>query len=71
MTAPARMRTLNARQQRVLELIGQGMTDAEIADRLYISVTVAWRVVLEIREKLGARNRAHAVALGYRAGILS
>jgi len=55
--------SLSNRQTEVLALVALGATDSEIAQKLCLSVdTVAWHVK-EIRTRLDARSRAHAVAL--------
>jgi DNA-binding NarL/FixJ family response regulator len=62
---------LSRRQQDVLALVAQGASDPEIAAQLCLSdKTVSW-YVKEIRSRLGARSRAHAVALALQHGILS
>ena len=62
---------LTERELQVLTLVAEGRTDGEIALRLCISPrTVGWHVK-EIRYRLGARSRAHAVALAMRQGTLS
>ena len=59
------------REIEILTLVAEGRTDNEIAIRLCMSAkTVSW-YVKEIRARLDARSRAHAVALAMRQGILS
>ena len=59
------------REIEILTLVAEGRTDNEIAIRLCLSAkTVSW-YVKEIRARLDARSRAHAVALAMRQGILS
>ena len=59
------------REIEILTLVAEGRTDNEIAIRLCMSAkTVSW-YVKEIRTRLDARSRAHAVALAMRQGILS
>lgn len=54
--------TLTARQIEVLALMGEGLSNAEIADRLFLGEsTVKWHV-RKILRALGAANRAQAVA---------
>lgn len=62
---------LTDREQRVLALIAQGLTDQEIADRLAWGIGVIKREVQSILIKLGAHNRAHAVARGYDLGLIA
>jgi DNA-binding CsgD family transcriptional regulator len=62
--------SLSHRQTQVLALVAKGETDNEMALELSISpLTVAW-YVREIRARLDARSRAHAVALALQQGIL-
>ena len=62
--------SLSRRQKEVLSLVSRGATDSEIARHLGLSVdTVAWHM-REIRARLGARSRAHAVALAMRHDLL-
>ena len=62
--------SLSNRQTQVLALVAKGETDNEMALELNISPqTVAW-YVREIRARLDARSRAHAVALALQQGIL-
>ena len=65
-----RQMSLSDRQTEVLALVALGATDSEIAQQLCLSVdTVAWHVK-EIRARLDARSRAHAVALAMRHDLL-
>jgi PAS domain S-box-containing protein len=55
-------RVLTARQIEILALVGEGLTNAEIADRLFLAeTTVKWHV-RKILRALGVANRAQAVA---------
>jgi DNA-binding NarL/FixJ family response regulator len=56
------MSLLGTRQMEILQLIADGLSNLEIADRLFISeATVKWHV-RQILRKLGVSNRAQAVA---------
>ena len=58
------------RERQILTLIAEGRTDNEIAIELVLSAaTVSWHV-WQIRTRLDARSRAHAVALAIRQGLL-
>jgi DNA-binding NarL/FixJ family response regulator len=59
---------LTAREQQVLELVSQGMSNARIADRLVISEKTAGHHVSRILTKLGVRNRTEAAAYARAAG---
>ncbi len=58
------------REREVLRLGAQGATDQDISERLAIAVPTLRTYWLRIREKLGAVNRTHAIALAV-AGPLS
>jgi two-component system nitrate/nitrite response regulator NarL len=62
--------SLTPRELEVLHLIGQGLSNRAIADRLAISEHTAKFHVNAILGKLGAQTRAEAVALGVRSGLL-
>ena len=57
---------LTQRQTEVLALVAEGCTDAEIAERLYISRRTAEHHVAAILSRLGLRSRAEAVAYALR-----
>lgn len=59
------MTDLSPRQRQTLALIAEGLTDREIADRLNLGVVTVRQHVRDLRTRLGARTRAHAVAIGY------
>jgi len=62
--------TLSAREQEVLGLVAEGGSNQEIADALMITERTARYHVTSIFNKLGADNRAHAVALAAQRGWL-
>ncbi|HEY8720703.1 LuxR C-terminal-related transcriptional regulator, partial [Pengzhenrongella sp.] len=55
---------LTARERQVLELIGQGLSNRQIGERLFISAKTASVHVSAILRKLGAASRTEAVFLG-------
>jgi DNA-binding CsgD family transcriptional regulator len=57
---------LTRREREVLDLISQGLTNAQIAERLYISPKTAEHHVGRVLNKLGVRTRAEAAALAVR-----
>ena len=61
---------LTRRQAHVLELVGEGMTNAEIAARLCISGKTAEHHVSAIMARLGATSRREAVAAARKLGVL-
>lgn len=71
---PGRIRTepfpeLTAREREVLDLIARGLTNAAIAERLFISPKTVRNQVSEIYSKLEVASRAEAVARARDAGI--
>ncbi|MFD3751261.1 response regulator [Streptomyces cyaneofuscatus] len=68
-TAPADA-TLSARERDVLVLVAKGTTNREIAAELFISEATVKTHLTHIFAKLGTKDRAAAVAVGYDRGIL-
>jgi NarL family two-component system response regulator LiaR len=62
-TAPAAGDELTPREREVLGLMVKGLTNPEIADRLVVSRATAKAHVSNVLAKLGAANRAEAVAV--------
>jgi ATP/maltotriose-dependent transcriptional regulator MalT len=58
--------TLTEREQQVLQLIAQGLTNREISSHLSISESTAENHIHHIYTKLRISNRAQAVAHAYR-----
>lgn len=53
---------LSGREREVLQLVAEGCTNAEVADRLVLSVRTVERHLLNVYTKLGVRGRAEATA---------
>ncbi|MCF6474632.1 response regulator transcription factor [Nonomuraea sp. MG754425] len=62
---------LSARELEVLRLIADGATNREAAARLFISEATVKSHVLHIYAKLGVNDRAAAVAVAFRRGLLT
>ena len=60
---------LSAREVEVLELVVAGMSNGEIADRLFITRKTAAVHVTHILDKLGVSNRVGAAMIGARVGL--
>jgi DNA-binding CsgD family transcriptional regulator len=65
-TGPKGLGTLSRREREVLALLGQGLTNAEIASRLFISTKTAGNHVSNILAKLNLRSRTEAAAYAVR-----
>jgi len=61
--------TLTDREREVLTLVGRGLTNAEIAAQLFISMGTAKAHVARLFAKLGARDRVQLVIVAYEAGL--
>jgi len=64
-----RMFTLTAREQEVLALLAEGMTNAQLAEVLFISERTANRHISNIFTKLGVHNRTQAARAAVAAGL--
>jgi DNA-binding CsgD family transcriptional regulator len=65
-----RPKTLTPRELEILTLIARGHSNAEIARDLWITEATVKTHVRRLLERIGARTRAHAVALGFCHGLL-
>ena len=62
---------ITEREREVLTLVGRGMSNGEIAGRLYISTATAKAHVAHLLAKLGARDRVQLVIAAYEAGLVA
>jgi NarL family two-component system response regulator LiaR len=62
---------LTPREREVLELMAEGLNNPEIALTLNVSRSTARAHVSQILSKLGVSNRAKAIALAFRSGLVN
>ena len=60
-----------AREIEVLQLVADGLVNREIGERLFLSEETVKSHVRHLLAKLQARSRAHAVAVGFRRGLIA
>ena len=68
---PAALTELTPREREILTLVGLGLSNDEIADRLVISPTTAKTHVNRTMTKLHARDRAQLVVIAYETGLIT
>ncbi|GAA1669881.1 LuxR family transcriptional regulator [Kribbella yunnanensis] len=68
---PARAFGLTARELEVLQVLAQGLSNAEIARKLFVSGNTVATHVARVLRKLGAASRTEASAIAHREGLLN
>jgi DNA-binding NarL/FixJ family response regulator len=69
-TDPSPLALLTDREREVLAHVGRGLTNAELADTLFVSVATVKTHVSRLMMKLGARDRAQLVVSAYETGLV-
>lgn len=68
---PPALLELTDREKEVLSLVARGLSNAEIANRIWITPLTAKTHVRNILRKLGCRDRAALTALAYETGLVT
>lgn len=69
--ADASMDVLTEREREIVTLVAQGLSNDDIAGKLFVSPFTAKTHVNRAMSKLGARDRAQLVVLAYQSGLVS
>ncbi len=64
------MVSLSERETEVLVLLAQGLTNRQIAARMFLAEKTVKNYVSRLLAKLGARDRARLVVLAYETGLV-
>lgn len=69
--ADPRLAQLTGREREVLEAVARGLSNTELADELFMSVSTAKTHVSHLLTKFAVRDRAQLVVLAYETGLIT
>ncbi len=64
-------RVLSKREREIMDLLAQGLTGEQVAERLYLSPETIKTHIRNAMNKLEANTRVHAIAIALREGFIS
>ncbi|MEV7386489.1 MULTISPECIES: response regulator transcription factor [unclassified Streptomyces] len=67
---PGRLATLTPREREVMTLVATGLSNGEIAERLFVTPVTVKTHANRAMAKLGARDRAQLVVIAYESGLV-
>jgi DNA-binding NarL/FixJ family response regulator len=67
---PAEMAALTPKEREVLACLALGLSNAEVGERLFISINTVRTHLNKVMMKLGVREKAQAVAAAYQTGLV-
>lgn len=70
LSAAESLEVLTAREREVVAMVAEGLSNEEIADRMYVSPLTVRTHVQRAMSKLGVQNRAQLVVLAFQSGLV-
>jgi DNA-binding NarL/FixJ family response regulator len=69
--APPQDGVLTAREHDIVRAVARGLTNGEVAEELFVTVSTVKTHLASVQSKLGARNRVEVAAWAYRNGLMA
>jgi two-component system nitrate/nitrite response regulator NarL len=66
---PDVLEELTEREREILDLVTEGLSNAEVGERLFLAEKTVKHYMTAVLAKLGARSRVEAALIGYKAGL--